>query len=565
MCSFLITNCVIANLLYVNYFLKLRGPDYTNEFFYHGFNFIHNLLQITGETTPQPFVDTTNDIICLYNGEIYNYQDFGNYNSDGQCLLDVYKKYGKNFVKYLDGEFAIVIFDFKQNIIVISTDIFSTKPLWYATQEGQIAISSYESPLQRLGFSQRNKVPANTTHILNLSNFLIYETHSVYDFDLNQHKDNYDDWNVAFDRAIKKRAYNMKYPIFLCLSSGYDSGCIAASLNKQNIPYTTYTIMATENQSIVEQRMKINGVKNTVLEYTSEEFDNKRKLLKDKCEEFTYKKIHNDTTKMKMTDDPAATGLSYICEVAKGQGIKIFLSGQGGDEIYSDYGYAGKKIFDHSGFGGAYPQNLKDVFPIKPKSDANNIPKWYSFYEGTMVSYLAKEEQVSGAWGIEGRYPFLDKMVVQEFLWLKPELKNSIYKAPLYNYLKSCNYPFENGVKIGFAASQNLKSTQKESSRPEPIITISKNKIIQEIGYCHILDIGEFTDYSDSEHNHKKSTLKVYENNKELPMPHILHADIRSLGAGRYSHWKNKLYFSALDNSNPKTNNNIYKIKLCNK
>ena len=34
-------------------------------------------------------------------------------------------------------------------------------------------------------------------------------------------------------------------------------------------------------------------------------------------------------------------------------------------------------------------------------------------------SYLAKEESITGGFGIEGRYPFLDKAVVQEFLWLE--------------------------------------------------------------------------------------------------------------------------------------------------
>ena len=41
-----------------------------------------------------------------------------------------------------------------------------------------------------------------------------------------------------------------------------------------------------------------------------------------------------------------------------------------------------------------------------------------------MEMYIAKEEYVAGAFGIETRYPFLDVQVVQEFLWLLPELKN---------------------------------------------------------------------------------------------------------------------------------------------
>ena len=44
----------------------------------------------------------------------------------------------------------------------------------------------------------------------------------------------------------------------------------------------------------------------------------------------------------------------------------------------------------------------------------------------------------------------MDKDFVQEFLWLKPELKNRHYKAPIYEYLKLNNYPFEENKKIGF-------------------------------------------------------------------------------------------------------------------
>ena len=36
----------------------------------------------------------------MYNGEIYNYLKFGDYNSDGECIIDLYKKYEKNFLKY---------------------------------------------------------------------------------------------------------------------------------------------------------------------------------------------------------------------------------------------------------------------------------------------------------------------------------------------------------------------------------------------------------------------------------------------------------------------------------
>jgi hypothetical protein len=48
------------------------------------------------------------------------------------------------------------------------------------------------------------------------------------------------------------------------------------------------------------------------------------------------------------------------------------------------------------------------------------------------------------------RYPFLDKDVVQEFLWLHEDLKNKEYKAPIHHYFKQINFPFEEKIKRGF-------------------------------------------------------------------------------------------------------------------
>ena len=41
-----------------------------------------------------------------------------------------------------------------------------------------------------------------------------------------------------------------------------------------------------------------------------------------------------------------------------------------------------------------------------------------------------------------------------------------------------------------------------------------------------------------------------------------LHADIRSLGGGRFSHWGNNLFFSASDNTDPRTNGRTYTYQI---
>ena len=127
MCSFLIYNFLVESLSKYNYFLKFRGPDYTNTYKHNFknlfFTFLHNLLNITGSVTYQPFIK--NDIICLYDGEIYNHKLFGSFDSDGECLINAYEKYNTNFIKYLNGEFSIVLFDFNKKIYLFYQQMYS--------------------------------------------------------------------------------------------------------------------------------------------------------------------------------------------------------------------------------------------------------------------------------------------------------------------------------------------------------------------------------------------------------------------------------------------------------
>jgi hypothetical protein len=54
------------------------------------------------------------------------------------------------------------------------------------------------------------------------------------------------------------------------------------------------------------------------------------------------------------------------------------------------------------------------------------------------------------------------------------------------------------------------------------------------------------------------STIRIFENGKEIGPAHSLHNDIRNSGSGRFSHWNTGIYISASDNSNPKTNGRKY-------
>ncbi len=391
--------------------IRYRGQDHTSEKKIHEFTFVHNLLSITGDFTQQPFVDEENDIVCLYNGEIYNHPFK---ESDGEVLIPLYKKYGKDFSKHLDGEYAIALYDFKNRMAFFVTDPFGTKPLFVKGME----CASYRSGVGGM------KMPANTIRQVNMNTGAF--TQSIihqWDF-IHQHKTSYQDWITAFKKAIEKRA---KHGCFIGLSSGYDSGAIACELLQQKINFKAYSFEGMENKSLLQKRIAM---------LQEHEYFIPMPIVKDILQE----RIDNEKytiyydgmeTDMHALDDGGIYGIGTICMLANLEGRKVILSGQGADEILSDYQY-----FPNQG-------QLKGIFP-------DNLFKWRNFDKGCNESYLIKEEYAGGAFNIETRYPFLDKQVVQEFLWLTPEMKNKHYKAPLREYLIQNNYPFDENKKIGF-------------------------------------------------------------------------------------------------------------------
>lgn len=611
MCGILFTTKDLTNynLEYVMEFLKNRGPDLTSVKKIKDYTFIHTLLSMTGPPTEQPFYSKDDNVICIFNGEIYNFEDFGDYKSDGECLIPLYEKYGNDFINKLDGEFAIVLVDFTKNILIFSTDIFGCRPLWMGFDGDDFGLATYKSCLERSGISNNYQVLANKTYTLDLNTNKIINEMRVHTFDLNQHKTSFDDWNKAFAQSIYKRTKYAKCGVFIGMSGGYDSGAIACELTKQNIDFTAYSISNVEDKTVMAQRKEL--VKNAnLIELERDDFLKARDFLKQNAEEYylnfdngekdkynefikqdNYDKNTAETllkliefrkTGQIVTNDNGGIGCSHICSLAKQKGEKIYLSGSGADEIFSDYGFNGVKYFEHSTIGGHFPADLESVFP------------WKNFFGNAQRAYLMKEEHVAGSYGIEGRYPFLDKYVVQEFLWLTAELKNREYKSPLDNYLTMNKFPYEKNQKTGFGcgfagpnpnginfetlsesqrtALKKRKVTDVASSRIvnfdeillkptnsfENFYNINKKDIVHELNNCYTVKI--HVNYPGLKY-WNKSRFTLLENNKPLPYPVSNHSLIRERGNGMYCVWtSNNLYFSATDNSDPRTNNKEYAI-----
>jgi asparagine synthetase B (glutamine-hydrolysing) len=383
-----------------------RGPDLTRTFEVEGYHFSHYLLNVDDKRAPQPFVD--GDIVCVLDGEIYSAPSAGR---DPGTLISLYRQHGDDFSRHLDGEFAVAIYDFSRRIMVLATDPFGTKPLfWSGTEAG-----SYSS-----GLGAAEQVAPNSVIVVDLDRD---ESHcrvgEPFDFD-HQEKESYDDWIVAFEQAVRKRATDGCY---IPLSAGYDSGGIDCALRQLGLEYKAYSVEGEENLVMLRQR----NCDGEILRMDAEDIAAQEALLRVHAEKASYRVTRDGVLQeCDMLEDRACCGLALIHSLARREGRKVFLSGQGGDETLD-------ARRDWPGY----------LFPDK-------LRQWPDFSSGFQTAYLTKEDFIAGALGTEGRFPYLDREVVQEFLWLSSELKNRNYKAPLHEYMMRCGYPFDEGVKTGF-------------------------------------------------------------------------------------------------------------------
>jgi asparagine synthetase B (glutamine-hydrolysing) len=451
MCGIIISSLSIP--LASSKFVKKRGPDLTNKIKFNNINFEHYLLSLCGKLTKQPVIE--DNILCIFNGEIYNYKSLLKDSvSDIFSIVYCYKKYGEDFVKYLDGEFVIIIFDFNQNKIIITSDIFKTKPLFYEIGE-DIIISSYESACMKIKKKDNyNQIQPNEILVFSLNkennNRKLLSKKKIFEFNLLQYKSNYNDFIKSLENSILKRYPEKEYPLVL-LSSGLDSGVIACCLNKYKRKALYISIIKNEDYTILKKRRKILGKENHYfINLNDNEKKNWSKIIKEYCEKFYFDwrkninmiKIYENNKNKLLTNGYENSAMLGTCKIINkskniNNNIKVICSGVGADEIMS------RNQFYSKGWGNVdiFPDNLSEIYP------------WPNFFSNTMTNYLRAFEYIGGLFSYEIRYPFLDKNLVQEFLSLQPHLKNnyknSIYKPPLLYYLDKENFPIYY-KKVGF-------------------------------------------------------------------------------------------------------------------
>ena len=124
-----------------------RGPDNTQYFYFENIAFGHRLNTLnTANFSSKPFDNEA--ITVLLDGEIFNRSDvleklkIPHPLSDSEIIAQAYTFWQLDFLEHLDGKWAIVIYDKKQERIIAVRDRFAFKPLYYAYINHQFCLAS---------------------------------------------------------------------------------------------------------------------------------------------------------------------------------------------------------------------------------------------------------------------------------------------------------------------------------------------------------------------------------------------------------------------------------------
>ena len=132
--------------------LNHRGPDNSNYHISKNNHLGHNRLSIIDLSSGgQPIFSQDKSIVVVFNGEIYNYlelkkqylRDYPFYTeSDTEVIVALYEKFGPDFVNYLNGQFAIALYDANKQKTLLVRDRVGICPLYYSEVNGTLYFAS---------------------------------------------------------------------------------------------------------------------------------------------------------------------------------------------------------------------------------------------------------------------------------------------------------------------------------------------------------------------------------------------------------------------------------------
>jgi asparagine synthase (glutamine-hydrolysing) len=374
------------------------------------------------------------EIILSFNGEIYNYkslrQDLKKFgykfktSSDTEVLGNAWDKWGKNIFNKIKGMFVFAIYEKKTGKLFIARDIPGEKPLYYIRKNNNLYFASEAKALKKILDLKKikneffdtfqhcsNQTLWKDVHQLPAAHYIEFNTKNKK-FSLIEY------WKLKHKKINKKTAqeeleYLLNKSVNLCTQADVDYGVYYSK-----------------------------GVDSTLIS-TFHKFKNKI-YFDDKLnyEQDFRKKIKKIAYHL---DFPVGSFSSYplwkLAERAKKNKIKVTLSGEGADEIftgyarympifmqwklnksYPSYEYLFNKFYSsyHDGYARLTSRNEENFELVKKTMkkyfemfDNPVTAMCYFDFKTIMPSLLQMGDRMSSAHGVENRCPFLDKDIIE--------------------------------------------------------------------------------------------------------------------------------------------------------
>ena len=354
--------------------IRHRGPDSDGVFFNKesqiGLGFVRLAIQDLSPAGDQPMQSQDKDIILVFNGEIYNVEELRedlklkgcnfNSSSDTEVLLNGYIQYGLDFIPKLNGIFSIALLDIKKEEIYLIRDAFGIKPLYlYQDEKGILFSSEIKAflPFTRLNLNKDsvpyylkflwnpsgNKIAENVS-LIEPGSILTIKNKLIVNYEIWHHHKKYfnapklklkSPEHISNIRKLLSKSVSRQMisdaPLGAFLSGGLDSSAVVAFARESNPNLQCFTIKQ-EGGVDIGQTDDYNYA-HRVANYLNLPL-NTVKISSDDL-------IENIESMIWMLDeplaDPAALNVYFISKFANKMGIKVLLSGAGGDDIFTGY------------------------------------------------------------------------------------------------------------------------------------------------------------------------------------------------------------------------------------
>jgi asparagine synthase (glutamine-hydrolysing) len=333
----------------------------------------HSRLSII-DLTPtgaQPMLADEDSVVLVFNGEIYNFRELRaeleskghrfRGQSDSEVLLQLYVVEGESMLRRLNGIFALAIWDARRRSLLVARDALGVKPLYFGESGRGFAFASELKALIHLLPEARELDPASLHRYLSFlwcpgegtplrsirrlapgNAMLISENGIVrrwtwYELPVFSRPEP----KLTEESAIRSTVEHLRravhrqlvadVPVGAFLSGGLDSSAVVAFAREKAPQIQCFTIDSVGDDS--------DGFADD-LPYARRVAAHLQVPLH--VLRVDAKRMAADVEGMiKQLDeplaDPAALNVLYISRLAREHGMKVLLSGAGGDDLYTGY------------------------------------------------------------------------------------------------------------------------------------------------------------------------------------------------------------------------------------